>query len=182
MAEIIPYSDIKPEIEIIEDGKSFEENATIKAKTVWKYLSNSNIKFDYILADDSGLIVPAFNNEPGIYSARYAGENASDEDNNNKIILSLKEQNLKKTKAHYISAICLYNGKDKHISKGYLYGNITNKAIGNNGFGYDPLFTAKGMDKTCGEISLEEKKKISHRTEAIKKLLVFLYQSPLTIK
>ncbi len=172
MANVRAYSDFKENIEIIEDGISFEENAIIKAKAVWEYLKGENI--DYVLADDSGLIVPSFDGEPGIYSARYAGENASDEDNNKKIIESLNKQNLKEAKAHYFSAICLFDGKEKHISEGYLHGKIINHCVGNNGFGYDPLFIPDKMDKTLGEVSLDVKKTISHRLEALNKIRDFL--------
>jgi XTP/dITP diphosphohydrolase len=172
MANVIPYSDFKKEIEIIEDGSSFEENAFIKAKAVWEYLKDENI--DYVLADDSGLIVPEFNGEPGIHSARYAGENASDKDNNKKIIKTLNEKDMKETKAYYFSAICLFDGAKKHISTGYLYGKIINKTIGSNGFGYDSLFIPNNMSQTLGEISLDIKKTISHRLEALNKIRNFL--------
>jgi len=168
MAEIIAYSEIKPPIEVAEDGESFEENAIIKARAIWKYLESDNI--DYVLSDDSGLIVPLFNDEPGIYSARYAGENATDDDNNQKIIQNLNSKNIKETKAHYISVICLFDGVKTHTSKGYLYGKVINKTIGDNGFGYDPLFIANEMNKTLGEVSLDIKKKISHRVEALNQI------------
>lgn len=174
MANVIAYSDLKKTIEIIEDGSSFEENSFIKAKAIWEYCKDENI--DYVLADDSGLIIPEFNGEPGIYSARYAGENASDEDNNTKVIKNLNDKGLSESKAYYFSSICLYNGVDKHISEGYLHGKVINQINGSNGFGYDPIFVANGMSETLGMVSLDVKKTISHRLEALNKIRDFLQQ------
>ena len=160
--EVIPYTDLIEPFEIEESGKSFKENAIIKAKAV----SNKLPGF-IVLADDSGISVPALNYEPGIFSARYAGEGASDKDNLNKLINELKKRGIKRTPAFYTAAISIATPYGIFTTHGFMRGEVIDEARGDKGFGYDPMFIPKGFDKTLGELDEEIKNKISHRTKAL---------------
>lgn len=160
--EIIPYTDLIEKVEIEENGSTFKENAIIKAKTIYEKLPES-----FVLADDSGISVPILNGEPGIYSARYAGENAGDKDNLNKLINELKKAGIKKTLAFYTAAIALATPYGIFTSHGFMYGEVIDEARGDKGFGYDPMFVPKGYNETLGELDEEIKKRISHRTKAL---------------
>jgi len=149
--------------EIVEDKDSFKENALKKAKIVYDYFRIP------VIADDSGLAVEQLNGNPGVYSARYAGENATDEDNNRKLLDELKNFP-EPHKAKFICAAVFYDGRKVINSYGEVQGKIINEERGNNGFGYDPLFIPDGFDVTSGELELEEKNKISHRSKAFKQL------------
>ena len=170
--DVIPYTDLIEPFEIEENGNSFKENAIIKAKAIYEKLPNY-----IILADDSGISVPALNYEPGIFSARYAGVGASDKDNLNKLISELKNRNIKKTPAFYTAAIALATPYGIFTTHGFMRGEVIDEARGDKGFGYDPMFIPKGFDKTLGELDKEIKKKISHRSKALdltKKILKVL--------
>ncbi len=160
--EIIPYTELIAPIEIEENGSSFKENAIIKAKAVYEKLPQY-----LVIADDSGISVPALNNEPGIFSARYAGINASDKDNLNKLINELKKRNIKKTPAFYTAAIAIASPYGVFTTHGFMRGEVIDEARGDKGFGYDPMFIPKGFDKTLGELDEEVKQKISHRVKAL---------------
>jgi len=160
--EIVPYTDLLEKFEIEENGKTFKENAVIKAKAVGERLKN-----DIVLADDSGISVPALGGEPGIYSARYAGEGASDKDNLYKLINELKKADISKTPAFYTAAIALYTPYGVFTAHGFMRGCVIDEARGNRGFGYDPMFVPKGFDKTLGELDENIKQKISHRSKAL---------------
>ena len=160
--EIIPYTELIAPIEIEENGSSFKENAIIKAKAVYEKLPQY-----LVIADDSGISVPALNNEPGIFSARYAGINASDKDNLNKLINKLKKRNIKKTPAFYTAAIAIASPFGIFTTHGFMRGEVIDEARGDKGFGYDPMFIPKGFDKTLGELDEEVKQKISHRVKAL---------------
>ena len=160
--EIIPYTDLIESFEIEENGKTFKENAVIKAKAIGERLKN-----EIVLADDSGISVPVLNNAPGIFSARFAGINASDKDNLNKLINELKKRDIKKTPAFYTAAMAIYSPYGVFTTHGFMRGDVIDEARGNNGFGYDPSFIPKGFDKTLGELEREVKKSFSHRTKAL---------------
>jgi XTP/dITP diphosphohydrolase len=146
--------------DIPETGKSFEENASLKALYI------SKMTDDYVIADDSGIEVRALNNRPGIYSARYAGENSTDEANNEKLLIELK--GIKDRKAKYVCVIALAKkGEIIKIFRGELEGEIALAPRGKNGFGYDPIFVIEN-GKTAAEVSPEEKNRISHRAKALK--------------
>lgn len=147
--------------DIIEDGLTFLENAQKKANEIY------NIFPVPVLADDSGLCVEALNYNPGIYSARYAGENATDLDNNNKL---LKELNGIKNRRAYFECwmVLIISGKQVVKSSGRVYGRIIDTPIGKNGFGYDPIFFLDEFGKTMAELTLSEKNRISHRSLALK--------------
>ena len=150
-------------LKIVESGKTFEENANIKAVEVYNAFRIP------VVADDSGLSVDQLDGRPGVYSARYAGENASDEENNEKLLMELQNY----PEPHYAKFICsavFYDGKNFLNSYGELKGRILNSPHGYNGFGYDPLFLPDGYSKTTAEIGLKEKNKISHRSIAFNKL------------
>lgn len=162
--ELLSLNDFNNVEEIIEDGLTFHENAVKKAKFVYN-------KFKLpVIADDSGLVVDQLNGEPGIYSARYAGKNASDEENNAKLLAKLKDFP-QPHKAKFVCSAVYYDGVNLFSANGDITGQIIHQPRGKNGFGYDPLFLPDGYNQTTAELSLEEKNKISHRSKAFKSLL-----------
>lgn len=149
--------------DVEETGKTFADNAFLKAEAAFKKTGLPSV------ADDSGLCVDALNGRPGIFSARYAGENATDEDKINKLLYELKDIPMNKRTAHFTCAICciLPNG-DKIEVEGKCNGSIAFEPHGNEGFGYDPIFIYEG--KSYAQLSAEEKDAVSHRGRALKKL------------
>ena len=165
--ELISLNDFDNIPDIDENGNTFIENATIKAMEIYKLFKRP------VIADDSGLSVEALNGSPGVVSARYAGKDASDKENNYKLLKEL-EKFEEPYKAKFICASVYYNGKELISACGEMHGKIIKEASGGNGFGYDPLFVPNGYDLTNGELELSEKNKISHRGRAVKKLIDFL--------
>jgi XTP/dITP diphosphohydrolase len=168
--EVRDLSSVQGAPEIKETGGSFEENAILKALAVSQLRSASG---GLVMADDSGLEVDALNGAPGIYSARYAGENASDEANVDKLLRELSRQNLPASKrtARFRCVIALARaGKLLGTFEGVAEGVIVDLARGRNGFGYDPIFVPEGFDWTFAELPAEIKNKISHRAKAITRL------------
>ncbi|MBQ5652729.1 MAG: XTP/dITP diphosphatase [Peptococcaceae bacterium] len=154
-----------PEIgEIVEDGSTFAENALIKARAVCKATGKP------AMADDSGLAVDALNGAPGIYSARFAGEQRSDADNNAKVLQLLEGVEDSKRTARFfcVIAIVLPDGRE-YTAEGTCEGTILRALRGEGGFGYDPLFYVESLDKTFAELTMEEKNRISHRGHANRK-------------
>ncbi len=167
--EVIAFKELIGEFEVKEDADTFQANAIKKAKEIYEKIIYLNSKEEIVvISDDSGITVPSINNEPGIYSARYAGINAKDKENNAKLILKLKEKNLEKTEAYYTSCIAIVYKKQIYSVHGWMYGEVITKEIGEGGFGYDPMFIPKGFDKTLGELPHEIKKEFSHRSKALK--------------
>mgnify|MGYP000184398540 CR=1 FL=1 len=166
--EVIAFSEILGKIEIDEDQDSFKGNAIKKAKTIYDLLMQKGLNDVIVISDDSGISVPVLNNEPGIYSARYAGLNASDKDNNEKLKSELNKLGLEKTPAFYTACIALVYKNEVYTVHGWMHGNVINKEIGENGFGYDPMFIPNGYEKTLGELPAEIKKEFSHRSKALK--------------
>ncbi|MDD5372920.1 MAG: RdgB/HAM1 family non-canonical purine NTP pyrophosphatase [Sulfurimonas sp.] len=162
--EVIPYSELMDEFEIVEDGSSFKENALIKARAVFKALNSDDV---IVMADDSGISVDVLDGKPGIYSARHAGKNANDKDNLYKLIQDIKDKNVLSSPAHYTAAIAIVTKKGEYTVHGWMYGTAISEAVGEGGFGYDPLFIPLGYDKTLGELDNEIKKKLSHRAKAL---------------
>lgn len=163
--EIVTLDDF-PEIPMpIEDGKSFKENALKKARLVARHLNMPAI------ADDSGIEVDALNKRPGIFSARYAGENATDEENNSKLLHELNGIPFDKRRAAYkcVIALALPSGAEETVEGG-CQGFIALEPEGNGGFGYDPLFYVPEYGKTMADLSPEIKNRISHRGRALAKL------------
>lgn len=163
---ILPPSGFDP----VEDGKTFEENALLKAKEANK-LTNMPA-----LADDSGLCVNALNGEPGIHSARYAETPQSRID---KLLGELKDVPLEKRGAKFVCAMVLLdkNGEVLFSDRGECFGKIAFESKGTNGFGYDPIFMVDGTSLTMAELSESEKNKISHRALALKKVTNYLQTS-----
>ncbi len=165
--EVLAFSEILGEMEIIEDKDSFKGNAIKKAQTIYDELIKIKYKDIIVISDDSGITVPILNNEPGIYSARYAGENSSDKQNNAKLIENLNKQNIEKTPAFYTACIAIVYQGEVYTVHGWMHGNVINKELGVGGFGYDPMFIPRGFKKTLGELGYEVKKEFSHRTKAL---------------
>ena len=171
--ELIPISEFTNE-DIEETGTSYEENAFIKAKFA------SDISGLPSLGDDSGLEVEALNGEPGIFSARFAGEKGNDNLNNNKL---LDELSLKKDKsAKFVSILSFLHPELKIslFSYGELFGKIIESPRGKGGFGYDPIFQIKNSELTLAEISEDERMKISHRTISTSKMINLLKESKIS--
>jgi len=162
--EIIPFSDLIEPFEIVEDGDSFAQNALIKAKTIYEKLGDDYL----VIADDSGISVPLLGGDPGIYSARYAGEGASDRDNLEKLIARLKEKGVERTPAYYTAAIALVSRYGEYIVHGWMYGEVIDEKRGDKGFGYDPIFIPEGYTQTLGELDQGIKSAISHRGKALR--------------
>ncbi len=158
--KILSLSDIGYTDDIVEDGKTFAENARIKASVP--------ARLGYIgIADDSGLCVDHLGGEPGIYSARYSGN--GDKANNAKLLENLKGVPAERRTAHFMCAICCVFPDGRVIeAEGRAEGIILEEEKGDGGFGYDPLFYFPGLSKTFSELSSEEKNKISHRANALK--------------
>ncbi len=164
--KLLSLNDIGCVEEIPETADSFKGNALQKAKFIYdKFKLNC-------FADDSGLEVIALNNEPGVYSARYAGESKNDESNTKKLLNNLKNEINRKACFKTVIALII-DGKEQFF-EGIINGQITQKIIGNGGFGYDPVFIPDGFDKTFAQMSLDEKNLISHRAIATQKLVEFL--------
>lgn len=157
---LLDYED-SPDID--ETGSTFEENAKLKAKAVYDLYKLP------VLADDSGLMVEQLNGAPGVYSARYAGENVSYEENNKKLIKVLKSFP-EPHKAKFVCTAVYFNGEKYIIAGGEINGIIISSPRGSNGFGYDPIFVPNDSSLTLAELSSEEKNIISHRAKAFNKL------------
>lgn len=151
--------------DVVEDGKTFEENSAKKALEIAKYTGIITV------SDDSGLCVDTLNGEPGIYSARYFGENATDELNIEKLLKNLLNIEKKDRKAHFVSVVSIAfpDGTVKSF-RGETQGEILFEKEGNNGFGYDPIFYSYDLGKSFGLATIEEKKSVSHRGRAFEKL------------
>lgn len=164
--DILSLKDVNCTEEIPETSDTLIGNAIQKAEYVYNRFGKD------CFADDTGLMVEALNGEPGVYSARYAGDAKNSEDNMNLLLQKLSSE--KNRMAKFQTAICLIQGGEQHIFLGEVKGKITTTKSGNEGFGYDPIFLPTGYDKTFAEMSLVEKNKISHRAKAVNKLIDFL--------
>lgn len=164
--QIISLKDLGDNTDVPETGDTLEENAMIKANYLWDtYHLNC-------FADDTGLEVEALDNAPGVYSARYAGEQKSSEDN---VVKLLKELEGKENRrARFRTVIALIMDGKRYLFQGTVEGIITTSPKGTSGFGYDPVFQPDGYDKTFAELTLEDKNSISHRAKAVEQLVLFL--------
>lgn len=162
--EVFPYTDLIEGFEIIEDGDTFKANALIKARAVYQALGDVEA---IVIADDSGISVDVLDGAPGIYSARYGGENASDKDNLYKLMEAVKEQGVKSSKAHYTAAIAIVSREGESCVHGWMHGEVITEPRGDNGFGYDPMFIPDGFNQTLGELDSEVKVGLSHRSKAL---------------
>ena len=168
-ADILTLKEIGFDNEIIEDGNSFYANSLIKARAVSAYLKEKGLNYP-VLADDSGLVVDSLNGAPGIFSARFAGEGATDKDNREKLLKEMKGKGNRS--AHFSAVIVKVFSDGSHIyGEGSTYGKILENEIGYDGFGYDCLFYSNDLGKSFGEASAEEMNSVSHRKRAIEDLL-----------
>lgn len=158
--EIMSLKDFGPIPTVEEDGQTFEDNAVKKAQFTARVLGFP------ALADDSGLVVKALNGLPGVHSARYAGENATDEENNFKLLKAMEGVENREAFFMCVLAIAVPSGPAL-IYEGTCEGVITESLIGNQGFGYDPLFHNQTLNKTFAQMSIEEKNRVSHRGKAM---------------
>ena len=164
--KLISLKDLGCREEIPEDGTTLKENAYQKAKYVWdKYKKNC-------FADDTGLMVEALDGAPGVYSARYAGEHCSFDDNIDLLLENMEGKTNRN--AYFATVICLIQDGEPVYFEGKCEGCILTERYGRGGFGYDPIFMPKGYGESFAEISMEEKNKISHRGKATEKLIKHL--------
>ena len=163
--KITSLSDYQNLPSVEEDGRTFSENAIKKTVTIAMYTKKLT------MGEDSGLEVKALKNKPGVYSARFSGESATDQKNNAKLLASLRDVPLKKRRARYRCFVALADGKRLFdVVSGSCSGLIALRSKGKNGFGYDPLFLIPRYNKTFGELDPAVKAKMSHRFRALKKL------------
>ncbi len=166
--EVVTLNEIGFTEEIIESGSTLEENAAIKANAVYAATQLN------CFADDTGLLVAALDGAPGVHTARYAGPARDAEQNNNKLLLHMKDK--ENREARFVSIIHLiYEGKSYGF-EGVLQGTISADPMGSEGFGYDPIFIPLGFDRTLAQMSLQEKNSLSHRAIAFQKMLEFLIE------
>ena len=163
-------ADLGHDDEIKETATSLEGNSFIKAETVFKRYGH------VVISDDSGLEVDALNGAPGVYSARYAGNPRNDQRNTEKLLDEL--QGAFNRKAQFRTVITLMNAENSFQFEGIVKGTIAKSPLGEAGFGYDPVFIPEGVQQTFAELAANEKNKISHRANAIEKLLHFLNEHP----
>lgn len=169
MNSIIPLIGLKAigcNEEIPETSDTLEGNARQKAWYVW---NNYHVN---CFADDTGLEIASLNNEPGVYSARYAGEHKNSDDNIAKVLKNL--DGIEDRSARFRTVICLIIDGKEHLFEGTAEGQIATELKGTDGFGYDPIFVPNGSTRSFAEMSLQEKNEISHRGKAIKKLAAYL--------
>lgn len=164
--EILSALDFPELEEVEEDLPTLEGNALKKARYVFQQTGIPS------LSDDTGLEVDLLNGAPGVYSARYAGEKATYQDNVLKLLQALKSE--EDRKAQFRTVVALVSDEGEHTFEGFVEGNITEEQKGDSGFGYDPVFKPKGYAETFAELDYSEKNRISHRGRAIQKLIVFL--------
>ena len=161
--EILSMKEAGIDIDVVEDGKTFSENALIKARAICKASG------ELVLADDSGLEIDALGGEPGIYSARYMGHETSYTEKNNNLIARLEGVPDEKRTARFVCAMAaVFPDGREEVVVGTMEGRIGYKIAGENGFGYDPIFYLPEYGKTSAEISPEEKNAISHRGKALR--------------
>ena len=161
--EIISQEEAGIDIDVEETGTTFEENSLLKAQAIYE---KSGIP---AIADDSGLCVNALDGRPGVYSARYAGEDATDEEKIAKLLAELEDKTDRS--AYFVSCVCCYFSEDDYFCvRGECHGSISSVPDGNGGFGYDPVFEVEGLNKTYARLTGEEKDACSHRGNALRML------------
>lgn len=166
--EVKSLEDENIQIEVVEDGKTFEENAKKKAKEIYEFLLERGEKEFIVLADDSGIAVDYLGGEPGIYSARYAGEHGNDAKNNEKLLNNLYGIKKEDRGAKFVCQLAIFtDAGEYHSVTGEVNGTIIEELHGEGGFGYDPLFFYEPLNKTFGELTSTEKNEISHRGRAL---------------
>jgi XTP/dITP diphosphohydrolase len=164
--EVLSLTDIGFVDEIAETGLTLDENSQIKARTVFEKTGY------FCFADDTGLEIEALNFEPGVFSARYAGDQKNDSENIEKVLLNL--QGITNRNARFRTVITLLIGQDEYYFEGRVDGKIIMEKRGEFGFGYDPIFIPENESRTFAEMSMEEKNQFSHRARAFQKMIEFL--------
>jgi XTP/dITP diphosphohydrolase len=162
--ELFTLNDVSTELILREDGDTFEANAFQKARTVYNHTKLLT------LADDSGLEVFFLNGRPGVFSARYAGEEATDEMNNQKLLIEMRAVAPRRRRAQFRSILALVGDSVEEMTEGICSGMLGETPHGTNGFGYDPIFIPAGFTKTYAELTAEEKNLISHRAQSLAKM------------
>lgn len=163
--KVLTLHDLEGATEVEETGTTFEENAILKAETLCEQFNTM------VIADDSGLMIDALDGRPGVYSARYAGEQKNDDDNIDKVLEELKDVPEEKRTARFYCALAVaVPGEETMTVSGTVEGRIASSRQGENGFGYDPVFYVPDLGKMMAELKPEEKNAISHRANALKKL------------
>ncbi|MDR5603776.1 XTP/dITP diphosphatase [Staphylococcus coagulans] len=164
---VIGINEIIEDFDVEETGTTFEENARLKSEAAAKALNKT------VIADDSGLEVTALNGEPGVYSARYAGLEKNDEANIQKVLVGLEDKSDRTARFVCVISMTTAEGVTKTF-RGTVEGEITLNKIGENGFGYDPIFLVPDQQKTMAQLTAEEKADISHRRKAIDQLQAYI--------
>lgn len=162
--EVVSADDVAPDLVLIEDGLTFRENALKKAQTVHQKTGLIT------LADDSGLEVFYLNGRPGVISARYAGDGATDERNNFMLLTEMRGVPPRRRKAQFRAVLALVGNGSIEFTEGICEGSLREEPRGTNGFGYDPIFVPNGFHRTYAELTAEEKNRISHRFKAFMKM------------
>ena len=166
--EVLSLRDMGIDIDVEEDGLTFEENAKKKSAEIYKELIRRGNKDFIVMSDDSGLEVDYLNGEPGVFSARYAGEHGNDKKNNEKLLSNLQGIKHEDRTARFVCQLALISDKNEYRGiRGTVDGYILEREKGDGGFGYDPLFFFEPLNKSFGELTMEEKNKISHRGVAL---------------
>lgn len=164
--KLYSLNDVNVRLDIEETGSSYEENAMLKAM----YVAQKTAGY-VVVADDSGLEIEALNNEPGVFSARYMGENVSYEIKNNSLIDRLNRTNTDNREARFVCALAIvFENGTKETVRAEWNGEISDKIVGEDGFGYDPIFYLREYDMTAAQLSTDLKNKLSHRAKAFQKL------------
>lgn len=165
-----------PKDDIEETGTTFEENSLLKAATIMDMIKADPALYEKyndspVIADDSGLMVDALGGDPGVHSARYAGEEHDYDANNTKLLAELNDVPDDKRSAHFVTVITMiYPDGEKLVARGECHGHITREKRGEGGFGYDPVFVPDGYDKSFAELGTDFKNTISHRARALEEL------------
>lgn len=169
--DIKSLKDENIEIDVVEDGLTFKENAKKKASEISDFLKRRGDSNFIVMSDDSGLEVDYLNGAPGVYSARYAGEHGNDKKNNEKLLKELENVKAEDRTARFVCEIALVDSNSNYMSvRGEARGVILEENKGHDGFGYDPLFYYEPLEMTFAEMSEEDKNKVSHRANALKEL------------
>jgi XTP/dITP diphosphohydrolase len=162
--DVVSVDEVAPELELIEDGVTFRENASRKAHAVQRHTGG------LVLADDSGLEVFYLNGRPGVYSARYSGEGATDERNNIRLLSEMRGVAPRRRHAQFRAVLALVGKGFEEFTEGICEGVLAEYPRGTNGFGYDPIFIPAGFNRTYAQLAAEEKNRISHRSKAFAKM------------
>ncbi len=168
--DLIPMTDVVGSVEIDETGSTFEENAYIKAMHIHALTGLA------VIADDSGLIVDSLHGEPGVYSARYAGTNATDADNRSRVAQKLQDLGLESSTGRFTCVLCYIDSHRTLLAQGHVNGVVTATASGEGGFGYDPMFLPDGYQQSYGQLSQSLKDATSHRAQAARALAGMIRQ------